>query len=85
MNADDWTEAAKILMSADDEYLRLQERDRIRVPCCWKCTPNYTRMLLCSICGNKRCPHASDHDLACTGSNEPGQPGSLFPDWRLPR
>lgn len=36
------------------------------------------RMLLCPECGNKRCPKASDHDLACTGSNEPGQPGSVY-------
>lgn len=32
----------------------------------------------CEICGNKRCPHHSDHRLACTDSNEPGQPGSVF-------
>lgn len=32
----------------------------------------------CEICGNKRCPHHSDHRLACTNSNEPGQPGSVF-------
>lgn len=32
----------------------------------------------CEVCGNKRCPHHSDHRLACTGSNETGQPGSLF-------
>lgn len=38
-----------------------------------------TRMILCPICGNKRCPHANDHRLACTGSNEPGQPGSAYP------
>lgn len=36
------------------------------------------RMILCPKCGNKRCPMASDHDLACTGSNEPGQPGSVY-------
>lgn len=36
------------------------------------------RMFLCPICGNKRCPHATDHRLACTGSNEPGQPGSNY-------
>ena len=29
-------------------------------------------------CGNKRCPHASDHRFACTGSNEPGQAGSIY-------
>lgn len=37
-----------------------------------------SRMILCPVCGNKRCPHASDHELACTGSNEPGQPGSIY-------
>ena len=38
-----------------------------------------TRMILCPTCGNKRCPHASDHRLACTYSNEPGQAGSVYP------
>lgn len=37
-----------------------------------------TKMILCPICGNKRCPKASDHRLACTNSNEPGQPGSIY-------
>lgn len=35
-------------------------------------------MILCPTCGNKRCPHATDHRHACTGSNEPGQPGSCY-------
>lgn len=37
-----------------------------------------TRMILCPICGNKRCPHASDHELPCTDSNDPGQTGSVY-------
>jgi len=37
-----------------------------------------TRMILCPTCGNKRCPHSTDHNLACTGSNAPGQPGSRY-------
>jgi hypothetical protein len=37
-----------------------------------------TRMIVCPACGNKRCPHSTDHNLACTGSNEPGQPGSRY-------
>lgn len=37
-----------------------------------------TRMILCPKCGNKRCPHASDCDLECTDSNDPGQPGSVY-------
>ena len=32
----------------------------------------------CEICGNKRCPHHTDHRLACTNSNEPGQKGSIW-------
>lgn len=35
-------------------------------------------MQLCPTCGNKRCPRASDHRLACTDSNEPGQEGSIY-------
>lgn len=49
---------------------------------CWchKCNPNPwpARMILCPDCGNKRCPKASDHNLACTNSNAPGQPGSVY-------
>lgn len=35
-------------------------------------------MVLCETCGNKRCPHASDHRFSCTNSNEPGRPGSDY-------
>ena len=37
------------------------------------------RMVLCPTCGNKRCPRGNDHRHDCTGSNEPGQPGSSYP------
>lgn len=30
-------------------------------------------MVVCSICGNKRCPHALSHTYVCNHSNEPGQ------------
>lgn len=49
--------------------------------CCWKCYKGHkicVPMILCPMCGNKRCPKASDHELACTGSNASGQPGSIF-------
>lgn len=36
------------------------------------------RMIICETCGNKRCPHATDHEEECTGSNEPGQEGSWY-------
>jgi hypothetical protein len=32
----------------------------------------------CEKCGNKRCPHHSDHTLECTNSNKSGQPGSVY-------
>ncbi len=37
-----------------------------------------TRMIVCPKCGNKRCPHGTYHGYECTGSNEPGQPGSRY-------
>jgi hypothetical protein len=37
-----------------------------------------TYMVVCAICGNKRCPHANDHRNPCTGSNAIGQPGSSW-------
>lgn len=37
-----------------------------------------SRFIVCPDCGNKRCPKATDHNLACTNSNEPGQPGSRY-------
>lgn len=50
--------------------------------CCHKCFAKHggflDRMLLCPTCGNKRCPKATDHELACTDSNEPNQPGSIY-------
>lgn len=32
-------------------------------------------MIVCDECGNKRCPHGTDHRHDCTGSNEAGQAG----------
>ena len=57
-------------------------------PGCWcrTCRPvvlNDMRFVVCPDCGNKRCPRANDHRNACTGSNEPGQDGSAYPD--IPR
>lgn len=61
---------------------------------CWECrsdnvifespelgvsiTEGMNRMFLCPSCGNKRCPRATSHREACSGSNEPGQLGSRF-------
>ena len=53
-------------------------------PDCWclTCRPvtlSDMRFVVCPDCGNKRCPRANDHRNACTGSNEPGQEGSVYP------
>lgn len=56
-------------------------------PCwCQFCKRSERRrfMIVCPLCGNKRCPHASHHDHECTDSNEPGQHGSVFGDYQLP-
>ena len=37
-----------------------------------------THMKVCFLCGYKRCPHATNEDYACTGSNEPNQKGSSY-------
>jgi len=34
--------------------------------------------IVCDVCGNKRCPHGTDHRLLCTNSNEAGQKGSDY-------
>ena len=51
--------------------------------CCHTCFNKSGQMLLdrtilCPDCGNKRCAKATHHDLPCTGSNEPGQAGSIY-------
>jgi len=60
------------------------------IACCQKCAngkphPDFPTLpissfgyILCPVCGNKRCPKASDHELDCTGSNEPKQLGSIY-------
>lgn len=50
---------------------------------CWcaTCRPvvfGDMRVVLCPECGNKRCPRATDHRNACSGSNELGQAGSAY-------
>ena len=40
-------------------------------------------MIVCHQCGNKRCSHATHHDLPCNNSNEPGQPGSRYPALKM--
>ncbi|WP_313624132.1 DUF3850 domain-containing protein [Achromobacter sp.] len=52
---------------------------------CATCRPHSVemRMILCGICGDKRCPHAADHRNECTGTvaqkNGPWQPIDTAP------
>jgi len=55
---------------------------------CETCMPNppfggRMRFIVCSKCGNKRCPHATNHIYECTNSNEPGQKGSSWENYKL--
>lgn len=42
----------------------------------WMMVARY--LISCPGCGQKNCPKATNHDNACTGSNEPGQKGSRY-------
>lgn len=91
MSDQKWIERANQLMSVD------VPEDTPAVVCgvsqqCWchNCNKDVfvngipfsaTRMILCPECGNKRCPKATDHNLACTNSNEPGQKGSTWENY----
>lgn len=78
------TPALNSIQSVDtvaDRWIPVSEQK----PDCWcrTCRPvvlNDMRFVVCPDCGNKRCPRANDHRNACTGSNEPGQGGSAYPD-----
>lgn len=64
-----------------DPWVQLMELEKIEPGnCgrCWKCLTNHNFYILCVDCGNKRCPKATDHDNACSGSNEPEQEGSVY-------
>ena len=51
---------------------------------CETCDPYANRMILCSKCGNKRCPKATNHRNTCTRSNKPGQKGSSWEHYKVP-
>jgi len=63
----------------DEEFERI---GRAKYQCwCYNCQDAAYRtsnMIVCPTCGNKRCPHATDHNQACTNSNDAGQPGSRY-------
>lgn len=79
------SDPTKVIISFTDKGLGYS--DAVSAPAthdcqCRTCRPvtmNDIRFVVCPECGNKRCPHANDHNNACTGSNEPGQIGSAYP------
>ncbi|WP_175472476.1 MULTISPECIES: hypothetical protein [unclassified Duganella] len=83
-----WMKAAQAAPLASIDFGGARPRALPEVACwCATCRPvslDDCRMVLCPTCGNKRCPRATDHRRACTGSNEPGQPGSAYQAWSAP-
>lgn len=82
--AQEWLRACRSAMLQAQPQNAPQNIPEI-IPDCWcrTCRPvtlNDMRFVVCPDCGNKRCPRANDHRNACTGSNEPGQEGSAYPD-----
>jgi len=68
----DWLE--NYVKACDNEIKRAHARAAPDVPA----LPfPFPVMVVCSICGNKRCPHAENPAFECTNSNEPGQIGTL--------
>jgi hypothetical protein len=70
--------AALERMVENAEELGLYEESQCSCQTCRPITMTDMRMVVCSTCGNKRCPKATDHRMDCTNSNEPGQPGSSY-------
>jgi hypothetical protein len=62
----------------DDPELLAFQKKRCWCHTCRPITIEDMRMVLCPDCGNKRCPKATHHELACTNSNEPNQKGSIY-------
>jgi len=75
----------------DATWLEMANRERVDGQCtCHRC--ENARMqhetvtekimcrpfIVCETCGNKRCPKATDCDLDCSCSNDPGQTGSIY-------
>jgi hypothetical protein len=52
-----------------EDFLKLDKKDKDFI---------FSPFIVCSVCGNKRCPKATDCNLECHGSNAEGQPGSIY-------
>lgn len=87
-NGGNFKEARNLAFAAWQASRRLYAKPAIGIPIsalgqCWctTCRPitlEDARFVVCPDCGNKRCPRANNHELACTNSNAPGQAGSSW-------
>lgn len=84
-----WLKAEPAALMANFNLAHVRPRTPAEAACwCETCRPislDDSRMVLCPTCGNKRCPRAANHQNACSGSNEPGQPGSSYPARPAPK
>jgi len=72
---------SRAVLALESEVQHLRNANMPAKCWCATCRPitlQDMRMVLCPTCGNKRCPRATSHENACTGSNEPGQKGSSY-------
>lgn len=87
-NGGNFKEARNLAFAAWQASRRRYGRADVGIPIsslgqCWctTCRPitlEDARFVVCPDCGNKRCPKAHNHELACTNSNAPGQTGSSW-------
>jgi hypothetical protein len=91
------TVAKGLIAWINDHYLPVTET--VEGCGCWSCVNDradkivdpvqrlayLSRFIVCPDCGNKRCPKATHHANACSGSNISGQTGSRFGglEWRV--
>jgi len=64
----------------EEHRLLIENYGRNGACTCKMCNPKVVGLIfiVCPICGNKRCPHASNHLYECTNSNSTGQEGSVY-------
>jgi len=60
------------------ELIRLLQKNSCHCYNCADPLTQLTRMIVCPKCGNKRCPHATNHNMECTDSNAVDQEGSRY-------
>ena len=74
-------------ITAIKEALAQPAQEPVAKYCCHVCFDKsgqtfLDRMILCSECGNKRCPKATNHALPCTNNNNPLQLAKEPVAWR---